>query len=87
MNYEQYCKEVQEEREFLNSLPLEKYIKDWIEIYDMMQQIEEDYGKLRPSEFVFNVTGIDDFLTYLTKRYPNLTYSENIQYHLYLDKE
>lgn len=87
MNYEQYCKEVQEEREFLNSLPLEKYIKDWIEIYDMMQQIEEDYGKLRPSGFVFNVTEIDDFLIYLTKRYPNLTYSENTQYHLYLDKE
>ena len=64
MNYVQYCKELQEEREFLDSLPLEKYIKDWIEIYDMMQQIEEDYGKLRPSGFVFNVTGIDDFLIY-----------------------
>lgn len=87
MDYVQYCKELQEEREFLDSLPLEKYIKDWIEIYDMMQQIEEDYGSLRPSGFVFNCTGIDEFLIYLTKRYKNLTYSENTQYHLYLDKE
>lgn len=87
MNYVQYCKELQEEREFLDSLPLENYIKDWIEIYDMIQQIEEDYGKLRPNGFVFNCMDADEFLTYLTKRYQNLNYSENIQYHLYLDKE
>lgn len=87
MNYVQYCKELQEERKFLDSLPLENYIKDWIEIYDMIQQIEEDYGKLRPSGFVFNCMGADEFLTYLTKRYQSLNYSENIQYHLYLDKE
>ncbi len=87
MNYVQYCKELQEEREFLDSLPLENYIKDWIEIYDMMQQIEEDYGNLRPSGFVFNCMGADEFLTYLTKRYQNLAYSENIQYHLYLNEE
>lgn len=87
MNYVQYCKEVQEEKEFLDSIPLENYIKDWIEIYDMMLQIEEDYGKLRPSGCVFNCTGIDEFLIYLTRRYPNLSYSENTQYHLYFNKE
>ena len=87
MNYEQYCKEIQEEREFLNSLPLEKYIKNWIEIYDVMKQIENDYGKLRPCGFVFNCMGIDEFLIYLTERYPNLTYSESTHYHLYLEKE
>ena len=53
----------------------------------MMLQIEEDYGKLRPSGCVFNCTGIDEFLIYLTRRYPNLTYSENTQYHLYLNEE
>lgn len=86
MNYEQYCKELQEEKEFLNSIPLEKYIKDWVEIYDMRCQIEADYGKSRPSGFVFNCMGIDEFLMYLTRRYPNLIYTETIQYHLHIDK-
>lgn len=81
-NWEEYTKMLKEEYDFLDSIFLDKYIKDGINIYDIKDAIEKDYAKKRPENVVFNYMGTDEFLDYLTKRY-NLTYREEINYYIY----
>lgn len=84
MNYSSYRKMIEEETKFLDTIPIEKYLEDGKDIYDIEDEIERDYGEYRPEKIVFNYMNTDEFLDYLVKRYHiKYTYTEEIHYYIF----
>ena len=70
MKYKEFL-DLQKKFNFLDTLPLEKYIipGNMINISVIMDCIEEDYGKLYEEDFIFNCINIEEFSVYLKNRY------------------
>ena len=60
--------------EFLDGLNLEPYLVEWANIYDIMQKIEKDFGSEFYDKVIFNYISIEDFLSYLYRRYGDKFY-------------
>jgi len=87
MDYEKFTKMQNDEFEFLDSIDLDKYLINNKEVYDIMQEIEKDYkGKFYDS-FIFNCISCDEFIDYIQKRYPKITFREVINNYVYRMEE
>ena len=82
MTLEEYRREKKESEEFLDKIDIEKYFKDYKDVSDIMNEIEDDYNKSCPSGCVFNVINTLEFIDYLTKRYPNYSFKEVTNYYV-----
>ncbi len=85
---ELWTKKVHDEFEFLDSIDVKRYLVDKAEVWDCMDAIKnkfnEEYCKKYNDDFgLFNYTGTDDFLDYITKRYPDISYNESTRYYIY----
>ena len=84
---ELWQKKEHDEYEYLDSIDVKKYLKHNMNVWDCMNNIEEDHNKLYCEKYnddfgLFNYTGTDEFLDYIVKRYPNISYNESIQYYI-----
>ena len=70
MEYKEFLDLQKKAFNFLDTLPLEKYIipGNMINISVVMDCIEEDYGKLY-EDFIFNCINREEFSEYLKNRY------------------
>ena len=90
MNLEQkqlWQKKEHDEYEYLNSIDIRKYLKHNMNVWDCMNQISKEHNKNYCEKYnddfgLFNYTNTDDFLNYITKRYPDISYNESIQYYI-----
>lgn len=88
MDMEQFTKMQNDEFEFLDSIDLKPYLKEWADIYDIRDKIEKDYGKDYYESFIFNCIDIYEFIDYLKRRYGNEIYfNEHTTYSVHLNKE
>ena len=71
MKYKEFLDLQKKEFNFLDTLPLEKYIIpcNIINVSIIMDCIEEDYGKLYEEDFIFNCINREEFSEYLKNRY------------------
>lgn len=71
MKYKEFLDLQKKEFNFLDTLPLEKYIipGNMINISVIMDCIEEDYGELYEEDFIFNCIDREEFSEYLKNRY------------------
>lgn len=71
MKYKEFLDLQQKEFEFLDTLPIEKYIipGNIVNISTIMDCIEEDYGNLYEEDFIFNCIDRMEFSEYLKNRY------------------
>ena len=89
----EFCNQkIKDEFEFLDSLDLKPYLKDREDVYKIMDSIKKDHNKEYCNKYnddygFFNYTGTDDFLDYIRKRYPNISYNESITYYIFNPNE
>ena len=71
MKYKELLDLQKKEFNFLDTLPLEKYIipGNIINISVIMDCIDEEYGKLYEEDFIFNCINREEFSEYLKNRY------------------
>lgn len=72
-NLTYYNEELEQTIKFLDSIPIDKYIIGHVDIYDIMNKIEDDYGASLESNptfegYVFNWMTSDEFAYYLRKK-------------------
>ena len=65
---------IRKTEEFLDTIDVKKYLQEDKDLYDVMDEIEEDYGKTLEDNpvfegYVFNWMSSDEFGDYITKRY------------------
>ncbi|WP_304393188.1 hypothetical protein [uncultured Clostridium sp.] len=88
MDWKQVTEMQNKEFEFLDSIDLKPYLKEWADIYDVRDKIEEDYGKDYCEPFIFNCIDIEEFMDYLKRRYKNKVYfNEHTTYSIHLNEE
>lgn len=76
-----------DEFEFLDSLDLKPYLKEGLDVYDIMNKIEENHSKDYYEGVIFNCIDRDDFISYLKRRYGNKIYfCSHITYSFHLNK-
>lgn len=85
-NLTYYDEELEQTIKFLDSIPIDKYITGHVDIYDIVNRIENDYGPSLEdnSTFegcVFNWMNSDEFAYYLRKR--GYRVQENISYEVW----
>ena len=79
---------VKDEFEFLDSLDLKPYLKNREDVYKIMDSIKKDHNEEYCNKYnddygFFNYTGADDFLDYIIKRYPDISYNESTTYYIF----
>lgn len=84
---ELWQKKEHDEYEYLDSIDVKKYLKHNANVWDCMDRIKENHNKEYCEKYnddfgLFNYTGTDEFLDYIVKRYPNISYNESIQYYI-----
>lgn len=85
---ELWAKKEKDEYEYLDSIDVRRYLVDGADVWDIMDTIKDkfndDYCKKYNDNYgLFNYTGTDDFLDYIRKRYPDISYHESIKYYIY----
>lgn len=80
MNWEESKKLQNEEFEFLDTIDIKQYIPKTkeIDVWNLMQTIENNHGKDYREPFIFNLIDEDEFIDYLKKRYGNISSRESI---------
>lgn len=80
MNYEEFTKHYNDEKEFLDTLDLTEAINNHEDLYDLMNYIENTYQKdYKIEPYIFNCMSSNEFLDYLQRRY-DLIVREEIKY-------
>ena len=88
MNWEQLTKQQNDEFEFLDSIDLKPYLKDFANVWNIMQKIQEEHGKDYYEGLVFNCIDEDEFMDYLKRRYGSKIYfTESITNYIHLNEE
>lgn len=88
MNNEIFTKLQNDEYEFLDSIDLKPYLKNFANVWNIMNQIQKDHGKNYYEGLIFNCINEDEFMDYLKKRYGNKIYfTESIINYLHLNRE
>lgn len=88
MNKEQFTKQFNNEKEFLDSIDLLEFLVDRKEIYDVKNEIKKRYDKEFCKQYnddygLFNCFGTDELIDYITQRYyPDITFDESINYYV-----
>ena len=91
-----YIESIEESKKLLDLLDIEQYMEPGMDIFDLMQKIENAY---EDNEFpcyindiieaypfqgeIFNLISADEFMQYCTERY-NRHWREDIEVHFYL---
>ena len=85
MNNEEFMKRHNDEIAFLDSIDILELMKDFQDVSELMELIEEKYSKDYYEEFIFNCISTDEFVDYLQKRYSNDIYiQDHIEYTIHL---
>lgn len=80
-SYKEHQEWVEKELAFLDTLPLENFIKNEKDVRKIMDEIEETYFKNYPyqeQKFIFNHTSEDEFIDYLRERFNIICYEQII---------
>lgn len=86
ISYKKFTELHNEEIKFLDTLDLKEAIKTHSDVYDLMNYIEETYGKdYKLESFIFNCTSTDDFIDYLSRRY-DINVTEIIKYEITINE-
>lgn len=76
------CKEwIKKEKAFLDTIDLAPFLEQWEDVHDIMDAIEDMYNdKYTDEEYLFNCMDCHDFMDYVKQRYPNIGFTEHIEY-------
>lgn len=86
ISYEKFREFCNEEIKFLDTLDLTEAIKLYPDVYDLMNYIEETYGKdYKIEPFIFNCMDIEEFSNYLKRRY-NINIIEDIKFKIIINE-
>ena len=85
---ELWKKKEHDEFEYLDSIDVKQYLKNNMNVWDCMEHIKDNHNKDYCEKYnddygLFNYTNTDDFLDYITKRYPKIKYNESIHYYIH----
>lgn len=71
---------IQEIEEYLNSIDLTSYLYIGADIYDLMDDLEEEYQRMNYGNILFGDMDANDFMDYLVKRFPTFSVWEELRY-------
>lgn len=84
MTYKECLEWMAKEKAFLDTIDLEEFFVENKEIHNIMQSIEDKYGKdYKEEPFIFNCMSSDEFIDYIKERYKGMyTFDESINYYI-----
>lgn len=85
---ELWNKKMRDEYEYLDLINVKKFLIDDKSVYDCMMDIkkvyDKEYCKLYKDDFgLFNHISEQNFLDYILKRYPSISYYEETNYYIW----